>query len=76
MESKKILEVKNKENKELILKFSEDTTGKDIYRIILVLINQIRIRQNGLNNEEFITKITSLIKKDYLENYKETENNE
>lgn len=76
MENKKILEVKKKENKELILKFSEETTGEDIYRIILALINQIRIRQKGINNEEFIAEMNTMIKRDYPKYYKEIENNE
>ena len=76
MENKKILEVKKKENKELILKFSEETTGEDTYRIILALINQIRIRQKGINNEEFIAEMNTMIKRDYPKYYKEIENNE
>lgn len=76
MENKKILEVKKKENKELILKFSEEATGEDTYRIILALINQIRIRQKGINNEEFIAEMNTMIKRDYPKYYKEIENNE
>ena len=46
MEDNDILKVKKNGNNELIFKFSENTTGTDIYRILLTLINQIRIRQN------------------------------
>lgn len=76
MEDNDILKVKKNGNNELIFKFSENTTGTDIYRILLTLINQIRIRQNDLSDDKFIEEINKTIKEDYLKYYKGNKNNE
>lgn len=76
MEDNDILRVKKNGNNELIFKFSENTTGTDIYRILLTLINQIRIRQNDLSDDKFIEEINKTIKEDYLKYYKGNKNNE
>ena len=76
MEDNDILKVKKNGNNELIFKFSENTTGTDVYRILLTLINQIRIRQKDLSDDKFIEEINKTIKEDYLKYYKGNKNNE